>query len=100
MSESLVPMFDFVLVERRVEEKTKGGIILTDDTAKKHSGQRAKVLALGPSCESDLSPGDEVLFGQYAGSWVNTEGRGAARADTKTYIVQETDIIARVKSDG
>jgi co-chaperonin GroES (HSP10) len=96
--EILEPLFDYVLVRRDIEEETPGGLIIPKDTAKKHSSYRADIIALGPSCEADVAPGDTVIFGQYAGSWVNAEGKNAARAGTETYIIRETDIIAKVKS--
>ena len=96
MSEYLTPFFDYVLVKRIIEKETAGGIIIPETTAKKHSSHRGKILAIGPSCEANIDIGDTVIFGQYAGSWINVEGKGAARPDTETYIIRETDILAKV----
>jgi chaperonin GroES len=78
---SIRPLHDRVLV-RRLEEETKsaGGIFIPDSAAEKPS--QGEVLAVGPGkkLESgdvqamDLTVGDKVLFGQYAGSAVKLDG--------------------------
>ena len=78
---SIRPLHDRVLV-RRLEEETKsaGGIFIPDSAAEKPS--QGEVLAVGPGKKldngdvqaMDLSVGDKVLFGQYAGSAVKLDG--------------------------
>ncbi|MAQ09071.1 MAG: co-chaperone GroES [Gammaproteobacteria bacterium] len=78
---SIRPLHDRVLV-RRLEEETKsaGGIFIPDSAAEKPS--QGEVLAVGPGKKldngdvqaMDLTVGDKVLFGQYAGSAVKLDG--------------------------
>ena len=78
---SIRPLHDRVLV-RRLEEETKsaGGIFIPDSAAEKPS--QGEVLAVGPGKKldngdvqaMDLTVGDRVLFGQYAGSAVKLDG--------------------------
>jgi len=78
---SIRPLHDRVLV-RRLEEATKsaGGIFIPDSAAEKPS--QGEVLAVGPGKKldngdvqpMDLTVGDKVLFGQYAGSAVKLDG--------------------------
>jgi chaperonin GroES len=78
---SIRPLHDRVLV-RRLEEETKsaGGIVIPDSAAEKPS--QGEVLAVGPGKKlengdiqpMDLTVGDKVLFGQYAGSAVKLDG--------------------------
>jgi chaperonin GroES len=78
---SIRPLHDRVLV-RRLEEETKsaGGIVIPDSAAEKPS--EGEVLAVGPGKKlengdiqpMDLTVGDKVLFGQYAGSAVKLDG--------------------------
>jgi chaperonin GroES len=90
------PLDDRVVVEAlEAEEKTTGGILLPDTA--KQKPQRGRVLAVGPGKLRDsgerstlsVHVGDEVLFGRYAGSDVEVNGR-----DVK--IMRENDILAKV----
>ena len=75
------PLQDRVVV-RRLEEETKsaGGIVIPGSAAEKPS--QGEVLAVGTGKKLDngtvqaveLKVGDEVLFGQYAGSTVKVDG--------------------------
>ena len=75
------PLQDRVVV-RRTEEETKsaGGIVIPDSATEKPS--QGEVVAVGPGKKSesgdvtpvDLSVGDKILFGQYAGSTVKLDG--------------------------
>jgi len=76
MLEKLRPLGDRVLVQRTevAEEKTLGGIIIPD--AAKEKAQQGKVLAVGPgkvtpegkTIPVQVSKGDVVYFGKYAGT--------------------------------
>ena len=73
------------------EEKTKGGIIIPDTA--KEKPQRGKVIAVSEIDEKGNKPavrvGDTVLYGKYAGTEVQLEG--------KDYLImRETDIFAIV----
>ncbi len=73
------------------EEKTKGGIIIPDTA--KEKPQRGKVIAVSDIDEKGNKPavkvGDTVLYGKYAGTEVQIEG--------KDYLImRETDIFAIV----
>ncbi|MGD9646124.1 MAG: co-chaperone GroES [Pirellulales bacterium] len=94
----LRPLDDRVVVEPlEAEEMTAGGIVLPD-TAKERP-QRGTVLSVGPGKvldsgergELSVSVGDEVIFGKYAGTDIEVDGR-----DVK--ILRETDILAKVLS--
>jgi chaperonin GroES len=73
------------------EEKTKGGIIIPDTA--KEKPQRGRVIAVSEVDEKGNKPavkvGDTVLYGKYAGTEVQLEG--------KDYLImRETDIFAIV----
>src|SRR6266566_4394018 len=90
------PLDDRVVVEPlEAEDKTSGGILLPDSA--KQKPQRGRVLAVGPGKLRDngervavsVVKGDEVIYGRYAGTDIEVEGR-----DIK--ILRETDILAKV----
>ena len=94
----LRPLDDRVVVEPlEAEEMTAGGIVLPD-TAKERP-QRGTVLSVGPGKvldsgdrgELSVAVGDEVIFGKYAGTDIEVDGR-----DVK--ILRESDILAKVLS--
>ncbi len=94
----LRPLDDRVVVEPvEAEEKTAGGIVLPDTA--KEKPQRGTVIAIGPGKlmdsgkrgELSVSKGDVVIYGKYAGTDIEVEGR-----DVK--ILRETDILAKVVS--
>jgi chaperonin GroES len=93
---NLRPLDDRVVVEpKEAEEMTAGGIVLPDSA--KEKPQRGAVIAVGPGKLLDsgergtlsVSVGDEVIYGKYAGSDVEVDGR-----DVK--IVRESDILAKI----
>ena len=93
---NLRPLDDRVVVEPvEAEEMTAGGIVLPDTA--KEKPQRGVVLAVGPGKlldsgeRGDLSVavGDEVIYGKYAGSDIEIDGR-------EVKILRESDILARV----
>jgi len=93
---SLRPLDDRVVVEpREAEEMTAGGIVLPDSA--KEKPQRGTVIAVGPGKLLDngergklsVATGDEVIYGKYAGSDVEVDGR-----DVK--ILRESDILAKI----
>ncbi len=89
MSVNIKPLADRVLVEAApAEEKTTGGIIIPDTA--KEKPQRGKVVAVGSGKKDEpmtVKVGDNVLYGKYAGTEINYEG--------KDYLImKESDILA------
>jgi chaperonin GroES len=74
------------------EEKTKGGIIIPDTAKEKPmEGEviavgSGKVLDNGTRAAPDVSVGDRILFGKYAGSEIKIEGE-------EHLIMREDDIL-------
>ena len=92
----LRPLDDRVVVEPvDAEQMTAGGIVLPDSAQEKP--QRGMVVAVGPGRlldsgergELSVALGDEVIYGKYAGSDFEVEGR-------EVKILRESDILAKV----
>jgi chaperonin GroES len=92
----LRPLDDRVVVEPlEAEDKTSGGIILPDTA--KQKPQRGRIIAVGPGKMLDnghratlnVTQGDEVIFGRYAGNDIEVN-----RKELK--IMRESDILAKV----
>ena len=93
---NLRPLEDRVVVEpKAAEEKTADGIVLPD--AAQEKPQRGTIVATGPGRLLDsgergqlsVGKGDEVIYGRYAGSDVEVNGK-----DYK--IMRESDILAKI----
>ena len=92
------PLHDRVVV-RRMEEETKsaGGIIIPDNATEKPD--RGEILAVGKGKAGDdnelipmqVSVGDQVLFGKYAGTTVKVDG-------DEVLVMREDDILAVIES--
>ena len=87
---SVKPLADRVLVEAApAEEKTAGGLIIPDTA--KEKPQKGKVISISELDEKGNKPavkvGDTVLYGKYAGTEVNIEGK-------EYLIMREADIFA------
>ena len=71
------PLADRVLVEPApAENKTAGGIIIPDTA--KEKPMRGKIVAVGngkPEEPMTVKVGDTVLYGKYAGTELNVEGK-------------------------
>lgn len=94
------PLHDRVLVRRLEEdERTAGGIIIPD-TAKEKPMQ-GEIIAVGNGARADdgtpvpldVSVGETVLFGKYAGSEVTIDGE-------EFVILRENDIMGVVEDAG
>ena len=93
MKTKVKPLADRVLI-RRIEagEQKKGGIIIPDTA--KEKPLEAEVLVVGPGKVTDdgklvpveVSKGDRVLIGQYAGTEVEVEGE-------ELVIVRQDEIL-------
>ncbi|CAG9265731.1 cochaperonin GroES [Paraburkholderia unamae] len=93
---SLRPLHDRVIVKRLDQEtRTTSGIVIPDSAAEKPD--QGEVLAVGPGRRDndgrriapDLSVGDRVLFGKYAGQTVKVDGN-------ELLVLREEDIVAVV----
>lgn len=94
MSVNLTPLADRVLVEAAAaEEKTASGIIIPDTA--KEKPQRGTVVAVGEGKKDEpvtVKVGDNVIYGQYAGTEIKIEG--------KDYLImRESDIFGVVSSN-
>ena len=86
------PLADRVLVKAAAaEETTVGGIIIPDSA--KEKPLRGEVLAVGNGTKDEeiiLKPGDQVLYGKYAGTELEFEGE-------KYLIMRQSDVLAVLK---
>ncbi len=86
---SIKPLADRVLIEPApAETKTIGGIIIPD-TAKEKPLQ-GKIIAVGNGTKDEemvLKEGDTVLYGKYAGTELEHEGK-------KYLIMRQSDVVA------
>lgn len=92
----LVPLGEKVVVKRlAAEETTAGGIVLPD--AAQERPRQGRVLSVGDGqllpdgtrAEHQVSEGDRVVFGNYAGTEVEVNGE-------KLLILSEDEILAVV----
>ena len=83
------PLADRVLIEPApAETKTVGGIIIPD-TAKEKPLQ-GTIVAVGQGTKDEamvLKEGDKVLYGKYAGTELEHEGK-------KYLIMRQSDVVA------
>lgn len=83
------PLSDRVLIlPNPAEEKTAGGLIIPDTAKEKPLA--GKVVAVGPGTSEvkmEVEPGDEVLYGKYAGQELRIDG-------VDYLIMKQNDILA------
>ena len=83
------PLADRVLIEPApAETKTVGGIIIPDTA--KEKPLKGTVIAVGGGTKDEdmvLKEGDKVLYGKYAGTEVEIEGK-------KYLIMRQSDVVA------
>jgi chaperonin GroES len=91
------PLHDRVIVKRKEEEQTSPGGIVIPDAAKEKPirGEviavgKGKMLDNGDQRPVDVKPGDEVLFGKYAGTEVKVD-------DEELLVMREDDIMAIIE---
>ncbi len=86
---NIKPLADRVLIEPApAETKTVGGIIIPD-TAKEKPLQ-GTIVAVGKGTKDEemvLKEGDKVLYGKYAGTELEFEGK-------KYLIMRQSDVVA------
>jgi chaperonin GroES len=94
---TIKPLEDRIVIKRsEPETKTAGGIILTESAQEKP--QQGTVLAVGPGRQLengqraalDVSVGDVIYFGKYAGTDIQLDGEDVI-------IMKESDVLAIVK---
>lgn len=83
------PLADRVLIEpTAAEETTMAGIIIPDSA--KEKPLKGKVLAVGNGTKDEemiLKVGDTVLYGKYAGTEIELEGK-------KYLMMRQSDVLA------
>ena len=85
---NIKPLADRVLVLPAPAEEKVGGIIIPDTA--KEKPQRGKVVATGKGTKDEemiLKEGDTVLYGKYAGTEIEHEGK-------KYLIMRQSDVVA------
>ena len=86
---NIKPLADRVIVEpAAAEEKTASGIIIPDTA--KEKPQKGSIIAIGTGKKDEpltVKVGDTVLYGKYAGTEINVEGK-------EYLIMRESDIFA------
>ena len=88
---NIKPLADRVLIEPAAAETQTSSGLYIPDTAKEKP-QKGIVVAVGPGTKEDpvtLSVGDTVLYGKYAGTELQHDGKDFL-------IMKENDIIAIV----
>lgn len=113
MSKNYEPKFGRVLIEREVNEKTNGGIILPESAIKRHAHSEGTIIALGETAGWTDVPdpvngeltrkqifkiGDKVLFGRHAGAWLDQyQGVNVKEGNERLFICADEDILAVIK---
>ncbi|MDE7402563.1 MAG: co-chaperone GroES [Muribaculaceae bacterium] len=86
---NIKPLADRVLIEpTAAEETTMAGIIIPDSA--KEKPLKGSVLAVGTGTKDEemvLKAGDVVLYGKYAGTEIEHEGK-------KYLIMHQSDVLA------
>lgn len=92
----IIPLRDRIVVERLVEDKTAGGILIPATSNEKPvfgivlAVGPGKVLDNGSVQEPVVKVGDKVLFGKYAGTEVEVAGK-------QVVVMREDDIFGVVQ---
>mgnify|MGYP003294469907 CR=1 FL=1 len=85
---ALKPLADRVVIEPApAETKTVGGIIIPDTA--KEKPLKGTVIAVGTGTKDEamvLAPGNQVLYGKYAGTEIDLEGK-------KLLIMRQSDVL-------
>ncbi len=86
---NIKPLADRVLIEpTAAEEVTMGGIIIPDSA--KEKSLKGTIVAVGNGTKDEemiLKEGDTVLYGKYAGTELELEGK-------KYLIMRQSDVLA------
>jgi len=86
---TIKPLADRVLIQpAEAEEKTASGIIIPDSAKEKPLKGEVKAVGKGTKDEEMVvKPGDQVLYGKYAGTELELDG-------VKYLIMRQSDILA------
>lgn len=86
---NIKPLADRVVIKPTpAEEVTMAGIIIPDSA--KEKPLKGEVLAVGTGTKDEdmiLKPGDNVLYGKYAGTEIELDGQ-------KLLIMRQSDVLA------
>ena len=86
----LVPLFNKILVQRKEEEVTSGGIILPPSAQEGSlKATEGEVIAAGSTAQG-LKVGDKILFAKYSGSDFQHDRK-------KFIIMNDTDVLCRIE---
>lgn len=92
------PLHDRVIIKREEEERTSpGGIVIPDTAAEKPIRGKVTAVGHGKILENgevrplDVSVGDRVLFGKYAGTEVKVNGEDLL-------VLREEDIMGVIEN--
>ena len=91
-SEQVHAHFDKIIVKRERPEKTKGGIILTDQAKQYMANNIGRIASVGPSADESLKVGQLVMFGKHSGDWQRLPG-----TEDEIFICLDVDVMAIVK---
>jgi co-chaperonin GroES (HSP10) len=98
MTMELNPLFSRVLIRRERFASKSSSIIIPEEAAKRNAPVKGEVVAVGPGADASIREGMTVIFGQYAGAWINAEGAAVAGPEEAEFFVcMDEDIIAEVK---
>jgi len=105
------PVYSRVLIQRTIQEKTAGGIIIPN--AKRHANCVGIIVSLGstagwvdtyddegnPILKRELAEGQKVAFGRHSGAWLDAtyNQQGDANDDGTLFICDEKDILTVIK---
>lgn len=96
---ALKPFFARVLLRREKFAKS-GSIIIPDEAQKRHAMTKCEVVATGQNCDPSIQEGMTVLIGQYAGTWLNADGKAVAGPDdAEFYLCADEDLLCEVTDD-
>lgn len=99
MSTRARPLFARVLVKREVVAKV-GSIHIPEDSQKRNARLLVEVLAVGPTADPSIQPGQKVLIGRYAGDWINLDGTVITpHKDAELFIVQDEDVLCVIEEE-
>lgn len=92
------PLYDRIIVKRIEHARTTAsGIVIPDSAAEKP--EQGEVLAVGPGKALNdgslrppqVKPGDQVLFGKYAGQTVKLDGQ-------EVLVLREEDVLGVIET--
>jgi chaperonin GroES len=88
----ITPLFARVLLKRDSVQTKSKLIIIPEQAEKRLAPTTGIVIAVGPTCDESIKPGQHVVFGQHAGAWVKLPG-----SDEEHFVCQDEDIIGVIE---